>query len=218
VLPTLLIFVVVIGGIYGGWFTPTEAASVGVVMVLGIAIWRRALNADAVVEIFYDVAKATAFIFLVILGADIFGSFLALTRTPALAAELISQSGAGPFTVLIIMVIGYILLGFVMDSLGMILLTIPVYWPIIMAMDYGMGPEELKLWFGIIVLTVVEMGLITPPIGLNVFVIKSIAGKDVTLAEIFRGVAPFLVSDIVRVAVLIAFPILSLALPRFFAS
>jgi TRAP-type C4-dicarboxylate transport system permease large subunit len=115
--------------------------------------------------------------------------------------------------VLLAMVVLFILLGFVMDSLSMILLTVPIFWPIIAALDFGLQPEDLKLWFGIIALIVVEVGLITPPVGLNVFVINSMA-KDVPMIETFKGVLPFLMSDALRVALIILFPIITLILPR----
>ena len=115
--------------------------------------------------------------------------------------------------VLLSMVVLYILLGFVMDSLSMILLTVPIFWPIIAVLDFGLQPEDLKLWFGIITLIVVEVGLITPPVGLNVFVINSMA-KDVPMIDTFRGVMPFLLSDGIRVTIIIMFPIITLILPQ----
>jgi C4-dicarboxylate transporter DctM subunit len=121
-----------------------------------------------------------------------------------------------PYTILFGMIALFIVLGFVMDSLSMIFLTIPIFWPIIAALDFGMSPDEAKLWFGIIALIVVEMGLITPPVGLNVFIINSMA-KDVPMIETFKGVIPFFASDIIRVGVLIAFPTITLILPRLLA-
>jgi TRAP-type C4-dicarboxylate transport system permease large subunit len=118
-----------------------------------------------------------------------------------------------PMTVMLGMIVLYILMGFVMDSLAMILLTVPIFWPIIAGLDFGLGPEETKIWFGIISLIVVEMGLITPPVGLNVFVINSMA-RDVPMLETFKGVVPFLISDFLRVGLIIAFPILTLIIPR----
>jgi tripartite ATP-independent transporter DctM subunit len=211
--PVATIFVLVIGGIYVGWFTPTEGAAVGAGATGVIAFASGAMRWAGFVDSLMETATATGMIFLIVLGADVFGAFLALTRMPFQSAELISGSGLPPLLVLLLMVAIYLCLGCIMDSLSMILLTIPIFWPIVAGLDFGLAPEETKLWFGIIVLMVVEMGLITPPIGLNVFVINAIAG-DVPMLETFRGVVPYLVSDAVRLALLIAFPALALSLPR----
>ena len=151
-------------------------------------------------------------IFLILLGAAIFNAFLGFSQLPITAADFFGNSGLPAFTILLGMIVLYILLGFVMDSLSMIFLTVPIFWPIIAGLDFGMGPEETKLWFGIITLIVVEMGLITPPVGLNVFIINSMA-RDVPMIETFKGVIPFFTSDVVRVAILIAFPVITLILP-----
>ncbi|MBT5051556.1 MAG: TRAP transporter large permease [Rhodospirillaceae bacterium] len=211
--PVLVIFVLVMGGIYFGFFTPTEGAGVGVSGTFLIAITRGGMRWEGFVDALLGAASTTALIFLILLGAAMFNAFLGFSRLPFFAAEFFKTSGFTPMTVLLAMVVLFILLGFVMDSLSMILLTVPIFWPIIAALDFGLQPEDLKLWFGIIALIVVEVGLITPPVGLNVFVINSMA-KDVPMIETFKGVFPFLLSDAVRVALIIFFPIITLILPQ----
>jgi C4-dicarboxylate transporter, DctM subunit len=139
----------------------------------------------------------------------VFNGFLALTRMPNALADLIGGSGLSPMLVMVAMLILYLLLGCVMDSLSMILLTVPIFFPIVMALDFGMTPEETAIWFGIIALIVVEVGLITPPVGMNVFIINQMA-EDVPMLESFKGVLPFLIAEIIRVSLLVAFPSISL--------
>jgi tripartite ATP-independent transporter DctM subunit len=211
--PVLVIFLLVMGGIYIGIFTPTEGAGVGVTGSFLIAITRGGMRWEGFVDALLGAATTTALIFLILLGAAMFNAFLGFSRLPFFAADFFKNSGFSPMVVLLAMVVLFILLGFVMDSLSMILLTVPIFWPIIAALDFGLQPEDLKLWFGIIALIVVEVGLITPPVGLNVFVINSMA-KDVPMIETFKGVMPFLISDALRVALIILFPIITLILPR----
>jgi len=211
--PVLVIFLLVMGGIYVGIFTPTEGAGVGVTGTFLIAITRGGMRWEEFVDALLGAATTTALIFLILLGAAMFNAFLGFSRLPFFAAGFFQNSGFSPMVVLLAMVILFILLGFVMDSLSMILLTVPIFWPIIAALDFGLQPEDLKLWFGIIALIVVEVGLITPPVGLNVFVINSMA-KDVPMIETFKGVLPFLISDALRVALIILFPIITLILPQ----
>ena len=211
--PVLVIFILVMGGIYVGIFTPTEGAGVGVTGTFLIAITRGGMRWNGFVDALVGAATTTALIFLILLGAAMFNAFLGFSRLPFFAADFFKESGFSPMLVLLAMVVLFILLGFVMDSLSMILLTVPIFWPIIAALDFGLQPEDLKLWFGIIALIVVEVGLITPPVGLNVFVINSMA-KDVPMIETFKGVLPFLMSDALRVALIILFPIITLILPR----
>jgi tripartite ATP-independent transporter DctM subunit len=210
--PVNLIFVLVIGGIYFGFFTPTEGAAVGALGTGIIAYWRGGLGIQGFLESMGRAGIYTAMIFLVLLGAEFLNSFLALSRMPADAAELIRGSGLPPLAVLIVIVAAYMALGCVMDSLAMILLTIPIFWPIVAGLDFGMPVDDAKIWFGIIALVMVEVGLITPPVGLNVFIINSMA-PNVPMKDTFTGVLPFLVSDAVRIVLLIAFPMLSLGLP-----
>ena len=142
-----------------------------------------------------------------------FGAFLALTRMPSTVAEMIGNSGMAPYAVLVGMLLVYIVLGAVMDELAMILLTLPVFVPIVLALDFGMGAEDVAIWFGILVLVVVGIGLAAPPIGLNVFIINKIAG-DVPITRTYRGVMPFVIADVIRLALLTALPALSLWLVR----
>ncbi|HEY9163391.1 MAG TPA: TRAP transporter large permease subunit, partial [Magnetovibrio sp.] len=162
-----------------------------------------------------ETAASTAMIFMILLGADFFNAFLGLSRMPMDLAQVIGESGLAPMAVLLLMLLAYLLLGCVMDSLAMILLTVPVFWPIIAVLDFGLAEDDLKMWFGIIVLVVVEVGLITPPVGLNAFVINSMA-RGVKLKETFLGILPFLASDFIRVALLVLFPALTLWLPHLF--
>lgn len=211
--PVLVIFLLVMGGIYLGFFTPTEGAAVGAVGTFLIAITRGGMRLEGFIDAMLGTATTTAFIFLILLGAAIFNAFLGFSQLPIFAADFFQNSGLSPMLILLGMITLYILMGFVMDSIAMILLTVPIFWPIIAGMEFGLGPEETKLWFGIISLIVVEMGLITPPVGLNVFVINSLA-RDVPMLETFKGVTPFLTSDFIRVALIIFFPTLTLVLPK----
>ncbi len=211
--PVLFIFALVMGGIYAGIFTPTEGAAVGALGTGLIAVWRGGLRLAGFVECLMGAAGTTAMIFLILLGADFFNAFLGLSRMPLELAEVIGSSNLAPMVILLGIILIYLLLGCVMDSLAMILLTVPVFWPIIAGLDFQMPEDDLKMWFGIIVLIVVEVGLITPPVGLNVFVINSMA-PDIPLKQTFIGVLPFLLSDAIRVALLIFVPGLTLFLPH----
>ncbi len=211
--PVLVIFVLVMGGIYVGFFTPTEGASFGSLGTFLIAVTKGRMRWRGFVEAILGTATTTALIFLILLGASIFNAFLGFSELPLLAVEFFKNSGLSPMAVLTLMVVLFIVMGMVMDSLSMILLTVPIFWPIIAGLDFGLEAEELKLWFGIITLIVVEVGLITPPVGLNVFVINSMA-KDVPMIETFKGVMPFFLSDCIRVALILAFPTFVLLLPR----
>ena len=208
--PIVTVFVIVIGGIYGGVFTPTEAAAIGTIATTALAVISREMNLRSFVSAALGATEATAMIFLILLGADVLNVFLAQSQMPQAVAEWVLGSGFSPMMVLIGIILVYLLLGCVMDSLSMILLTIPIFLPIVMGLDFwGLGPTDKAIWFGILALMVVEIGLITPPVGMNVFIINSIA-KDVPMRETFRGVLPFLASDGVRVVLLALFPGLSL--------
>jgi TRAP-type C4-dicarboxylate transport system permease large subunit len=164
-------------------------------------------------EAIEETAVASAMIFFIILGAGAYNTFLAFTQLPMEVAEWVGAGGYSPYTVLALILFIYIVLGCFMDSLSMILLTIPIFLPIVTVLDFGLPPDEFAIWFGILVLVVVEMGLITPPVGMNLFVINSVAG-NVPMAATFRGVLPFVASDIVRIALLVLFPSLTLFLVR----
>ncbi len=211
--PVVAIFALVIGGIYAGWFTPSEGAAVGAALTGLFAVAQGGLRARGFARALSATAVATGMVFLILLGAAVFNAFLGLTRLPQLSAAWIAASDLSPWLVLLVVLAGYLVLGCVMDSLSMILLTVPVIFPIIVGLDFGLDPTETAIWFGILAVIVVEIGLITPPVGLNVFVIHGLA-RDVPIGQTFRGVLPFLAADLVRVGLLIAFPGLSLVLLR----
>ena len=213
VIPALTVAVIVVGGIYGGVFTPTEGASVGAFIMLLIGLFRRTLGLAEIKQAILQTAETSAMIFAILLGAEVFNAFLALTQVPTAAAEMIAASGWAPYTVLIGLLLFYIVLGGVMDELAMILLTLPVFFPIVTALDFGMPTDDIAIWFGILVLIVVGIGMTCPPIGLNVFVVASLA-RDVPVTRIYRGVLPFVAADAIRLAICVAFPALSLYLVR----
>lgn len=211
--PVLLVFVAVVGGIYTGWFTPTEAAAVGAAGTGLIALINGGLTRETLVASILTTASATALIFFIVFGAAIYNSFLALSQLPVEAAAFITEQGFNPWVVLVCILLFYLVLGCFMDSLSMILLTVPIFFPIVSALNFGLGAEEFALWFGILVLIVVEVGLITPPVGMNLFVINSMA-KDIPVLHTYRGVMPFVISDVVRTALLVLFPVISLLMVR----
>ncbi|MAZ06111.1 MAG: C4-dicarboxylate ABC transporter permease [Halomonas sp.] len=204
-----IIFLIVLGGIYLGFFTPTEAAAVGVVLTAILAFWHGNMGLAMFRESLVRTAISSGMIFFIVFGADMFSVFIALSRLPDVGVDLIQNSGLSPYVILILMLMTYLVMGCFLDSLAMILLTIPIYFPIIMAMDFGIPAADVGIWFGILALVVVEVGLITPPVGMNVFIIKSF-DPTISLKEGFKGVLPFLMSDVVRVGLLVAFPPLSL--------
>jgi tripartite ATP-independent transporter DctM subunit len=215
VVPTLAIFMIVFVGIYGGFFTPTEGAAIGAVVTGGYAVLSGRLGLRGFVDTCLETAVTTAFIFAIVFGADLFNVALALTRVPQQMAAWIGDVDISPYLVMLAIVAIYIVLGCVMDSLSMILLTVPIIFPAVMALDFGLASEAQALWFGILTLIVVELGMITPPVGLNLFIIASMA-RDVPNMQIYRGVAPFVAAEVVRVLVIIAFPSLSYALVTWF--
>ncbi len=155
-------------------------------------------------------------IYLVLLGADMLNTALALSQMPVELAAWVKASGLSPMLVMVAILVAYILLGCVMDSLAMILLTIPIFYPVVMGLEFhGMTPTDKSIWFGILALMVVEIGLVHPPVGMNVYIINRLA-KDVPLVETFKGVMPFLASDLIRIVMLLAFPSISLVLVRTF--
>ena len=213
--PTLIIFIVVFGGIYSGLITPTEAASEGAVATFITACLKGELKWDGIQKSLVGTAQNSGMIFLIFLGADIMNSALAMSQMPAQLAELVATSGISPVFIVVLVLVFYIILGGVMDEMSMILLTLPIIFPIIMGLDlYGLNAEGKAIWFGMLILMVVQIGLIAPPVGLNVYVINGMA-KDVPMAESYRGVMPFLVSDFIRTALLVIFPGLSLWLVKF---
>ena len=214
ILPIAIVFAIVFGGIYGGLFTPTEGAAVGAAATFVAAIFKRELNWAKFKHCFYDTAASSAMIFLIFIGADVMNASLALTQVPAQLAEVVGAWGLSPILVVTAILLFYVVLGAVMDELSMILLTIPIFFPMIMGLDFGMTKESVAIWFGIMVLMTVGFGLLAPPVGLNVYVVNSLA-KDVPIAESYRGVMPFLISDTVRTIVLLLFPSISLWLVQY---
>ena len=213
--PVVVIFGLVMGGIAADWnwvnpgvqalFTPTEGAAVGAVATGLYGVMTGGLNWAGFKDSILSTASASAMIFLIIFGATIFNSFLAFTQAPQDMAEWVTTQGFAPLTVLAAMLLCYLIFGCVMDSLSMILLTIPIFFPIVMALDFGLTPEQTAIWFGILALIVVEVGLITPPVGMNLFIINQVA-EDIPISKTYAGVTPFVLSDLVRVLVLVAFP------------
>jgi C4-dicarboxylate transporter, DctM subunit len=203
--PVLVIFLSVVGGIYTGLFTPTEGAAIGA-FGTGVAAWAAGgLNRRTLRDAFLGTAIATGMIFMIVLGAGLYNTFLALSQLPQEMAQWVIDLGMSPWLVLATVLVVYLLLGCVMDSLSMILLTIPIFFPMIMGLDFGLTPEETAIWFGILVLIVVEVGLITPPVGMNLFVINNMA-KGIPISQTYRGAMPFVLSDLVRTFILAAFP------------
>lgn len=216
VTPILLVFVVVIVGIYDGWANPTEAASIGAAACGILAVVTGGMRLEGVVKSLISTAEATAMIFLVLLGADMLNSGLAITQMPAELAQWVQTSGLPPLSVIFAILLIYIFLGCVMDSLSMILLTIPIFYPIVMGLDFwGMPVEDKSIWFGILALMVVEIGLVHPPVGMNIYIINKIA-KDVPVMDTFKGVLPFIASDLLRTILLVFFPVISLYLVHTF--
>jgi TRAP-type C4-dicarboxylate transport system permease large subunit len=161
-------------------------------------------------------AQTAGMIFIILLGAEVFDAFLALSQLPMKAADLVRNSGLPPYAVMALLMVFYILLGAVMDELAMILLTLPVFFPVVQGLDFGMPADDVGIWFGILVLMVVGVGLVAPPIGLNVFVVSAIA-KNVPIEKTYRGVLPFVGADIIRIALVILFPGIALWLVRLLA-
>jgi tripartite ATP-independent transporter DctM subunit len=202
----ILLFIFVIGGIYAGIFTVTEAAGCGAGGAFIIAVLRRRLSLADFWKSCIETVRTTAAVFTILIGALIFGYFLTITQTPQKVTEFLTGLGLGPYGVLILIMLMYLVLGCIMDAMAMIILTIPIVFPVIKQLGFD------PIWFGVIIVMTVELGLIHPPVGMNVFVIKSVI-KDVKLTTIFYGVLPFVITDILRLAILIAFPILALWLP-----
>jgi tripartite ATP-independent transporter DctM subunit len=209
--PVLVVFIAVVGGIYGGTFTPTEGAAIGA-FGTGLIAWANGgLGWHALLDSFVVTARASAMIFFIVLGAGFYNGFLALSQVPQQLSEMVVSQGFSPWVVLAIILVFYLLLGCLMDSLSMILLTIPIFFPVMMALDFGMSAEHTAIWFGILVLIVVEVGLITPPVGMNLFIINTM-DRETPMTETYRSVLWFVGSDLLRVALLVAFPVITLFL------
>ncbi|SFU54756.1 TRAP transporter, DctM subunit [Polaromonas sp. YR568] len=214
VAPIVIIFLLVFGGIYGGYFTPTEGAAVGAASTFITALLKGEMTLQKFKECFYGTAVSAAMIFLIFIGADLMNSALALTQVPNQLAALVGGWGLSPLIVVVAILLFYVLLGAVMDELSMLLLTIPIFFPMVMALDFGMAKESVAIWFGIMVLMTVGFGLIAPPVGLNVYIVNGLA-KKVPMGETYRGVMPFLISDVIRTMLFLFFPIIPLWLVGF---
>jgi C4-dicarboxylate transporter, DctM subunit len=215
VVPVLVIFIVVLGGIYGGVFTATEAAAIGVVLAAVVGAVRRQLTLAGVKSALLGTAEVSGVIFMIFLGADMLNGALALTQMPACAAEFVGALPLPPLAILALVLLGYIALGSVMDELSMLLLTLPVVFPAVMQLDlFGLPLEAKAIWFGVLLLTVVNIGLIAPPVGLNMYVVGARA-RDIPIAQGYRRVAAFLAADAVRLVLLLCVPTLSLWLVQF---
>lgn len=210
--PVLLVFTAVVGGIYFGIFTPTEGAAVGALGTGLIAFSNGGLTLRTLLDSFTATARSTAMIFFIVFGAATYNGFLARTRVPDELSTWVVSQGLSPIMVLIVILLFYLIMGCLMDSLSMILLTVPIFYPAIIAMDWGgMSIEQVSIWFGIIVLIVVEVGLITPPVGMNLFIINAME-RTTPMYETYKAVMFFVASDLVRVAILVAFPSITLFL------
>ncbi len=202
----LLLFVFVIGGLYGGFFTPTEAGGVGATGAFLLGVLRGKLDRAGILEALLSATRTAAAVFTVLIGALIFGYFLTITQTPQKLTGFLTQLGLGSYGVLALIMLMYLVLGCLMDAMAMIILTVPIIFPVIVQLGFD------PIWFGIIIVMTVELGLIHPPVGMNVFVIKSVV-HDVSFITIFKGVIPFVLTDILRLIILIAFPMIALWLP-----
>ncbi|MEB2317043.1 MAG: TRAP transporter large permease [Pseudomonadota bacterium] len=197
---------VIIGGVYFGWMTPTESASIGTAIVFGLALARRVSFAE-LKQSLLETIKTTAMIFMVIWGVMIFVRFLAFTGMPDSLTESIVAMNLSPTMVVILVIILYLFLGMILDGLGMMMLTLPVIYPAMMALGFD------PVWFGVLVIKMVEIGLVTPPVGMNCYVVNGVR-PDIPLETIFRGVMPFLVGEIFIVGILVTFPEVVLYLPN----
>jgi tripartite ATP-independent transporter DctM subunit len=198
---------VVMGGIYGGFFTSIEASGIGASAAMVFALTHHSLRRKDIYAILVDTARTSAMMFAIILGAALFGEYINLTGVHEGLLKVVQGSGLPPFGVILLMVVLYILLGSVLESLSMILLTIPIFFPIIKSLGYD------PVWFGILIVVVVEIGLIHPPIGVNLFVIRSVM-PDIPMMTVVRGVIPFIVADLLRILLIAAVPAISLWLPH----
>jgi len=202
----LVLFIFVVGGLYGGFFTPTEAGGVGASGAFLLGVIRGKLNRAGILEALLSATRTAAAVFTVLIGALIFGYFLTVTQVPQKLTEFLTGLGVGSYGVLALIMVMYLILGCLMDAMAMIILTVPIIFPVIVKLGFD------PIWFGVIIVMTVELGLIHPPVGMNVFVIKSVV-KDVSFTTIFKGVIPFVMTDLLRLVILIAFPMIALWLP-----
>lgn len=206
-LPLIVVIVVSIGGIYLGVFTPVEAAGVGAGLVILMALGTGTLKWGAFSRAITDTVRTTAMLYLIVIGASVLNPFLALTHLPATLGEVMTSVGLGPYGVLLLIIIAYLVLGMFMDGLAMLVVTIPIFFPIVTGLGFD------PIWFGVVAVIVIEMGMITPPVGLNVFVVKSVA-EDVPMGTIFRGVLPFWFAMAACLLAIVIFPSIALMIPH----
>ena len=202
----LVLFMFVIGGLYGGFFTPTEAGGVGASGAFLLGVLRGKLDRAGIREALLSATRTSAAVFTVLIGALLFGYFLTITQVPQKLTEMLTGLGVGRYGILALIMVMYLVLGCLMDAMAMIILTVPIIYPVIVQLGFD------PIWFGVIIVMTVELGLIHPPVGMNVFVIKSVV-KDVSFTTIFKGVIPFVVTDLFRLVILISFPAIALWLP-----
>jgi C4-dicarboxylate transporter DctM subunit len=202
----LLLFLFVIGGLYGGLFIPTEAGAVGAVGAFAIGVLRGKLPGASILQALLQATRTAAAVFTVLIGALLFGYFLTITQTPQHVTAFLTSLGVGRYGVLALILLMYLALGCLMDAMAMIILTVPIVFPVVTALGFD------PIWFGVVIVMTVELGLIHPPVGMNVFVIKSVI-KDVNMSTIFVGVLPFVATDILRLVILVAFPAIATWLP-----
>ena len=203
---TMIIFILVIGGLFGGWFTPTEAAGVGAALVLILSIITKHMSWSGFKKSLLSTTSTTAMVLIIVFGAIVFNKFVAITRLPYALADWVASLDMPPLGVMGLIIAVYLVGGCLMDALGLILLTVPILFPV--CMKLGFDP----IWFGIIITRVSEIGVITPPVGINVYIISGVA-PDVPLFTIFRGIVPFLLADVVAVILLLLIPEITLFLP-----
>ncbi len=215
--PIALIFVAVFGGIYGGFFTPTEGAAIGSTLTFIISLLKRQLSFRQTMESIRTTAVTSGMIFMIFIGADMINASLALSQLPNQLAEVIANANIAPVVVMGAIMLFYVILGAVMDEMSMILLTVPVLFPVIMGLDFfGLDASDKALWFGILILSVCAIGMIFPPVGLNVYIMNGLA-KDVPMIETYKGVLLFLSWDFIRLTLLILFPGITLWMVRLFS-
>jgi tripartite ATP-independent transporter DctM subunit len=210
--PVILVFVLVVTGMYAGWFSATEGAAIGAAATGVLAVTLGGMRWQGLKESLLSTAETTGLIFIMLLGAELFSAALALSRVPAELSATVASFDLPPLVVLVAILLIYFILGCFMESMAMVLLTLPIFIPLMLALDFGLTQPQVLVWFGILVLVSVEVGMISPPFGLNLFIINSMA-KDVPMGETYKGVAAFCASDLLRIILLVFAPALSLWLP-----